>query len=187
MTLRSFLAAEFDARTRQWLERAWREVRQVGGSVRWVRPEGLHATLAFFGDVTREQVAALTEGIRTGAAGRGPIPVRVGGLGGFPQATRARVVWVGVEDPSGRLAELQVRLTERFSALGFAADERGFHPHVTLGRAKAAPVSIAPHREALAAAGVEATEGMIERVVLFQSTLEPDGARYTPLTIVNLE
>jgi 2'-5' RNA ligase len=187
--LRCFLAVDFDPGTQARLERVWGALREGSVPVRWVRREGLHATLAFFGDVSRATADALAHEVGEEVAHLPRIPVKLGGLGGFPHADKARVVWVGVEDPTHRLAEIQARLERRCQPLGFKPDERGFHPHVTLGRAKAAPVKVESLREAatdLSAAALAKTEGMIVRVVLFQSLLEPDGAVYVPLATFNL-
>jgi 2'-5' RNA ligase len=97
-----------------------------GRGVRWVRPEGLHLTLHFFGAVPAEArpriEAALAAGV---AAGGGPFELALEGLGAFPSPARARVVWVGAAGPGvERLVRLQRAVAEAVAAAGFPSEGR---------------------------------------------------------------
>ncbi len=154
----------------------------LGRGIRWVRPEGLHLTLHFFGVVPAEArpriEAALDAGV---AAGGGPFELALEGLGAFPSPARARVVWVGAAGPGvERLAHLQRAVTEAIAAAGFPLEERPFHAHLTLGRVEGAPP---PGLAAAIAAGAGRLLGrwVVDAVTLFKSELAPGGSRYTPL------
>ena len=70
------------------------DLRSRNWPVRWVRPEGIHLTLKFFGSVSEETAGQLIPALETAAAGIGPIPLSCSGLGSFPsgrQAIHARV------------------------------------------------------------------------------------------------
>lgn len=110
-------------------------VRERGLPVKWVRPESVHLTLKFLGDVEDarepELRAALTE-----AAGHGEprgVTLHTAGFGVFPDFKRPRVVWAGVT-PDPTLELLQHRVEQVFAPLGFPTDARPFRPHLTLGR-----------------------------------------------------
>ena len=79
--------------------------REVDG-VRWVRPESVHLTIKFLGDVDRARLGAIKEALR-GAVSGSAIPLRLTALGGFPRADRARVIWVGVDGDLAALSCLQ--------------------------------------------------------------------------------
>lgn len=185
-TTRCFAAVDFDGDTRQRLRHLLGQARDAEGAVRWVRPEGLHATLAFFGDQPPEQVLRLGDALEEAARGLGPLPVLVGGLGGFPSSKAARVVWVGVADPSSGLAALHADLSARFAAVGFVDDASRFHAHVTLGRVREGKVAVDRLQRHFHASDLAPVAGSVTRVILFASDLGPGGAVYTPLRAVNL-
>ncbi len=144
--------------------------------VRWTRPEGIHLTLKFLGEISAGQVAEVTESL----AGLGPFehfPVEVKGFGFFPSARHPRVFWVGVEAPPA-LAELAVRVEEATERLGFAREQRAFTPHLTLARFKSSRPR--PALEALAEQGAKSSLGRFEvsEFFLFESKLSPHGAEY---------
>jgi 2'-5' RNA ligase len=130
--------------------------------VRWVRPEGIHLTLKFLGDVDREQLPEIERALCSACAPHAPLELRVGALGCFPNARRPRVLWVGVQAPGERLVHLQRDVERAIIPLGYPADRRGFHPHLTLGRVKA-PRSAASRPNRKQAAGLDALGDSLER------------------------
>lgn len=112
------------------LERFSASVRSPGDGLLWSTPETWHITLQFLGETPAEKydrvVAAFGE-IRSPM-----VPVWVGGAGTFD---RAGVFWAGV-NVSPELRLLERKVTAATTPLGFAAEERPYHPHITLARAK---------------------------------------------------
>jgi 2'-5' RNA ligase len=96
--------------------------------LRLVRPELVHVTIKFLGDVPQEKVGAVAEAL--GRIKADPFPVRVLGMGAFP-GRAVRVVWLGL---TGNFQELYLNVEQALSPLGFSPEARGFSPHVTLGR-----------------------------------------------------
>ena len=145
--------------------------------LRWVNPQGLHLTLHFFGEIDDAAVAGLRSLWDDPGLASPPIPSSFGELGQFPERGAPRVVWVGFGRGAAEIVSYQQRLAARLAARGFAPDPRGFSPHVTLARNPGS--RLAPEWRA----GVEAPrlDFAIEHCVLFQSILEPRGARYVPL------
>src|SRR6185295_20141522 len=99
--------------------------------VRWVKPEGIHLTLKFYGEVMPERLDVIEEGLRYAVAGTGPIPLRITELGAFPTAARPRVLWIEVDAPPA-LELLQDRLERGGEEIGFPPEGVPFQPHVTL-------------------------------------------------------
>jgi 2'-5' RNA ligase len=112
-----------------------------GNVVRWVRPEGIHLTLKFYGDVRGERAADFHAGLeraaRLAGAGAAGTPLTLQGLGVFPNPSRPQVVWVGLEGDLGPLKRLQRAVEEEAEGLGYPPDGRPFAPHLTLGRVRA--------------------------------------------------
>lgn len=118
------------------MERAAERIRARAFPIRWVRPEGVHVTLKFLGEVVEGRVPEVTSAVESGVADLSPFRMEARGFGAFPTPRRPRVVWIGVE-PSEALRTLQARVERALETLGFAPEGRPFHPHLTLGRAKA--------------------------------------------------
>jgi 2'-5' RNA ligase len=145
--------------------------------LRLVKPELVHITLKFLGDVPQETVAAVAEAL--GGVKAAPFPVRVNGMGAFPGRT-VRVVWLGLE---GDFKELHEGIEKATGPLGFAAEERGFSPHVTLGRV-AWPSSEMSRRLSLKMAefaDLDLGSFTVDRFFLKKSTLTRGGPIYEDL------
>jgi 2'-5' RNA ligase len=153
-------------------------------SVRWGRPEGIHLTLKFLGDTPTDRLPEIKRALTAVARHAPPCTFTVGELGCFPNPRRPRVVWVGVQEPTGRLAALQDAIEEVMAPLGYPPEGRGFTPHLTLGR-----VGRRTSRNDAARVGEIVTEtevGSLGEVpaghfALIRSVLKPTGAEYTPL------
>jgi 2'-5' RNA ligase len=174
--MRLFLAIDLPPRVRDAVAEVQERTRRSCPGWRWVRPEGIHLTLRFLGEVTPADEARQRETWRRAVAGHPRVRFDVGGLGVFPGGGRPRVLWLGVKDasPAGDLAALAEALEETARELGFEPDERPFRAHLTLARAEreGRPVSPAPGGALLA------SDLVADEVVLFQSELGPGGARY---------
>lgn len=153
-------------------------------SVRWVRPVGIHLTLQFLGATPTERLPAIQEALAAVARNTPICRFTVGELGCFPNPRRPRVIWVGVQEPSGRLAALQDAVEEAMAHFGYTPEGRGFTPHLTLGRVQrhASNREAAQVGEAIAATPVgQLAEVVADRFALIRSVLQPTGAEYTTL------
>ncbi|MGH7701827.1 MAG: RNA 2',3'-cyclic phosphodiesterase [Gemmatimonadales bacterium] len=101
--------------------------------VKWVREEGLHLTLKFFGEVAAERAGEIATALGAAAAGTPVLDLGLSGIGVFPNPRRPRVLWVGLEGPVA-LELLADRVERQCQAIGFPVDGKPFQPHVTLGR-----------------------------------------------------
>ena len=154
---------------------------------RWVPPEQIHLTLKFLGNVPAEQVAMITQAMARAVQGQPAFTLRAQSLGCFPHASRPRVLWVGLADPSQALAHLNERLTTALLPLGFPPEEHPFHPHLTLARAhngirshQLLPVLQAYQNRCFGAFAVT-------QLQLFQSKLQRGGALHIILRSVTLQ
>jgi len=144
--------------------------------MKWTRPEGIHLTLKFLGEISTQQVAQVTQAL-AGLGSLEPFVLQVKGFGFFPDALRPRVLWVGVEAPPA-LGQLAHRVETAMNRLGFAAEGRTFAPHLTLARFKVSR----PRPELVAL--LEPKRGLIlgrfevSEFFLFESRLSPSGAQY---------
>src|SRR5215468_8405265 len=104
--------------------------------VGWVPPANLHVTLKFLGWSSADVVEAVRDRLLVAMAGMKGFELQARGAGGFPSDGSARVLWVGLHDPSGALAPLADRVDGQMAELGYPRETRSFHPHITVGRVK---------------------------------------------------
>lgn len=109
---------------------------RLGVRVGWVPPANLHVTLKFLGWSSPDVVDVIRDRVLAIAAGTRGFELVARGAGGFPGDGHARILWIGLVDASGILAPLAERIDREMTALGYAAEGRPFHPHVTVGRVK---------------------------------------------------
>lgn len=100
----------------------------------WSRETNLHFTLKFVGEIQRNSVAEFSNAVSRAVKGVAPISVVLEGTGVFPKRRDPRVLWLGIADPEGRLADLHSRVERECFAVGFPKEQRPFHPHLTLAR-----------------------------------------------------
>lgn len=105
----------------------------VGDPIRWVAAENMHITLKFFGDVSSANIQRIYDIVKAEANYINPFEISLGDFGVFPDLTKPRVIWTGVQGPD-ELFNFQRRVDLETARLGYASDRRPFFPHITLGR-----------------------------------------------------
>lgn len=188
--LRAFIAVELPPGASLALGRTLQDLQAAApGGVRWVRPEGIHLTLKFLGNIGTNSVGPISQAMSRCAASVAPFDLFLSELGAFPNLKAPRVIWIGLGGALDVLLGLQEALEGEMESLGFAREGRSFSPHLTLGRAREGMPSSQRRRvgEVLASASVDIKEELpVEEIALIKSTLTPSGAIYTPLFSVPL-
>jgi 2'-5' RNA ligase len=144
--------------------------------VRWLRPEQMHLTLSFLGNVSPGVEETLRE--KLGAIHFGPFFLPIVGIGVFPAKSRPNVIWAGVGAGHPHLFQLHKRVQEAALAAGLEPDLRSFHPHITIARCKEVSAeSVRPFLKAHADLDLGLVR--IERFSLYSSRPGPFGSVYT--------
>ena len=176
--MRLFVAVEIPEPHRRSVERAIQPLRlSLRGAVRWVPRESWHATLKFLGEVPDARVPEASSIIGRTASATAPTVTSLTAVGAFPSMTRARVLWVGLDDPGGRLAELAAALEEALGAAGFRQESRPLRLHLTLARIRV-PLDIAAAVDKGRPYTFEPEPFPVDDAVLFRSILGRGGAVY---------
>jgi len=175
--IRAFVAIDLDNAARRAAAGVLSRLRSGpdAGAVRWVRPEALHVTLRFLGNIDASRVAPLARAVGAELARVAPFELALGAVALFPTPRRPRVVALELE-PEARVAELAAAVERGAVAAGFAPEPRRFRAHLTLGRIPGARPPALP-----GAADAPGARFRVGEAVLFRSDLSPSGARYTPL------
>jgi len=184
--LRTFVAVEIPEEVRAALAAVQSHLRQRRVRARWVRPQGMHLTLKFLGDIPADQIPSVADALQTAAGGHVGFSLTAAGIGVFPALRRPRVVWAGFSGGTGPLADLQASVEERLAAAGFPREDRPFRAHLTIGRCSEAVAPAVVGEAVNSFAGRRFGEFDVRELVLFQSELKPDGPVYTALARVKL-
>ena len=174
--IRSFIAIPLSAAVKSAAGTIQNRLKQELPKVRWTRPETMHLTLHFFGDISEESLDKAGSVMVSIESLFRPFSMTLSGVGAFPSANRARVFWIGIK--CDELVRLHTALRDRLRESGFAVERRNFHPHITLGRSRGdgrnARHILSPEEHTLAG------EMTVDRLVLYESELLPTGAVHRP-------
>jgi 2'-5' RNA ligase len=183
--VRLFVALEIPSAVRENLAALINELRAGDASssknkARWVRPENLHVTLKFIGNVDSGKLDATRASLAEVRAGRS-VELHFRGLGFFPNEKRPRVLWAGLE-ASPKLATLAADIDARLEKVGTPRETREFSPHLTLARFD--PPGISEKLRAAALENATREFGVVRtgEFHLFESKTRPTGAEYTRLS-----
>jgi 2'-5' RNA ligase len=184
--IRAFLAIELPGSLHPTLARVQERLKKSGADVRWVPVGNIHLTLKFLGQLPEDGVKPLTEAARGVAAGQAPFRLQVTGAGAFPTVRNPRVIWLGIGGDLPVLAPLYHRLEAAFASLGHLPEDRPFHPHLTLGRVRSPAGRDRLSRMLQELPPVDSPPFPVSEIVLFRSTLSPQGSTYTALQVIPL-
>lgn len=185
--MRVFVAINIPERIKKELVRVQDLFRGSDIPVRWVRPEGLHITLKFLGEVEEKGMRDVVRVMEEAAQGATRFTLELTEVGAFPNAQYPRIIWMGIADASGELQRIQQRIESGFEELDFEPEGRDYTPHLTLGRvvtsrARGQLIRILHAEKKQHGGAFEVTA-----VDLMQSTLLPTGAEYALLESILLQ
>ena len=182
--MRLFVAVDLDEPARSAIVRQQARLRALvpGASLRWVRPEQLHITLAFLGEVDDARVGAIVA-IFAPAINQARFELRLGGLGVFPPRGAPRTLWIESHDP--QLNDLRSEIAGRLDRVGLRLDSRSFSSHVTIARWK---MSRSGDRSSLLSIQLPKPLAYVsvDHATLYQSRLSSAGPIYTERARVNV-
>ena len=132
--MRTFVAIDLPSEIRREIARLLGLLRPAASQVRWARPENLHVTLKFIGELPTETLPEATSRLASIHLPE-PFSLQVRGAGYFPNERAPRVIWLGLESGPA-LSALASQVEEVLHPLGIPREKRPFAPHLTLGRLK---------------------------------------------------
>lgn len=184
--IRTFLAVDLPDSLRPQLALVQGELKRSQADVRWVAVGNIHLTLKFFGNLPDTEVDPIAQAAREVTAKQEPFQLQITDAGAFPSVKSPRVIWLGLGGDLIPLAQMYNKLEKAFAALGHLPEGRPFNPHLTLGRVKS------PQNRHRLAKLLETLPPLnwppfkVGEIILFKSTLTPQGSIYTPLQVVPL-
>lgn len=180
--MRVFLALELPAAIKDYLSMTIKALSRRVSGVKWVKAEGLHVTLKFFGELDEIKVQDIGEALQGIHKQYVAIPMQLREISAFPYVMLPRVIIVTFQEGVDNVNTIFHDIENRLAAVGIQKEKRSFTPHITIGRVKGvAPLlkrDVPP---------LEEKKFLIDTLVLYQSTLTQDGALHTPLREIKLE
>jgi RNA 2',3'-cyclic 3'-phosphodiesterase len=176
---RVFCAVELPPEVRAQLEdhiaRLRKQIPDVAAS--WSRVENIHLTLKFFGNVAVDRIETISRAIDRAVKEFSPFAIDVGKTGAF----RTQVLWIGVNDPSGKLSAIHKQIEEKCAAEGFEKEDRAYRPHLTIARLRR-PEGARHLADTHKQMRFENLAVAVKEVVVFRSELSPKGSKYTTIS-----
>lgn len=183
--LRLFVAVKTGNEIREKMSSLVALLKQSGAEVKWVKPENLHITLKFLGDVPLARLEEVKGALGQIRGSR--FSLEIASVGALPNAKKPRVIFAGSGAGADRLKALAGEVETAFTAIGFVPEYRDFLAHLTLGRAKG-PKNAGKLAEKMnSQAGVIFGKLSVDAVSLYKSDLGPHGPTYTILAEQPLE
>ena len=179
--IRAFIAIKLPDAVISSLGQLQQSIRKFGFHIRWVRPENIHLTLQFLGDVKVSQLSRIRFAMQAAAVECKPMTLNAKGVGVFPNLRRPRVLWAGISGAIQPLFAYRQRLTEELALLGFATEKKPFKAHVTLGRFKHGGDYQQLARVMKELGDYHSADFHVTESALFKSNLRKSGAVYTQL------
>jgi 2'-5' RNA ligase len=182
MEIRSFLAFELPEPIKKIVIQVSGEIRKSSLDVRWVRPEFIHLTVVFMGDIQSDQIPLMGEPLNAVCSNHEPFKISLKPMGCFPNSRNPRVIWLGIDGDLERMSRFRDDLQHALSPFGIKEEERAFRPHLTLGRFKKPGKRQTELEQILATYRDLASPACtLGELVLFRSDLKPGGAVYTKM------
>jgi 2'-5' RNA ligase len=178
---RVFCAVELpdDVRVRlqEHIARLRKEVPDAAAS--WSRVENIHLTLKFFGNVALDRIPKISAAATQTTEQFSKFQIGVGNTGVFPRASRAQVLWIGVNDPAGKLSALQQQFETECVVEGFEKEDRAYRPHLTIARLRRPERRLADTHLQLT---FEPIVVPLHELIVFRSELSSKGSKYTSIS-----
>ncbi|MCD5401288.1 RNA 2',3'-cyclic phosphodiesterase [candidate division NPL-UPA2 bacterium] len=183
MKIRTFIAIELSPDIQSKLAALQEALKKSGADVKWVEPENIHLTLKFLGHISEPQLKDVFKAADESIKETAPFSLLFSGLGAFPELDSPRVVWVGVREGQEILSRINQSLENILKRNGFPAEEREYHPHLTVGRVKSS------QNKAQLIGSLKSEKdcyiGSMEakKITVMQSILKLKGPKYKPLHV----
>jgi len=184
--IRSFIAIPLPESMKAHIRKIQDNIRSKGLKLRLVKPENIHLTLKFLGDIPLPGIDAVSGAIAQTSENFKPVTLGAKGIGVFPGIKNPRILWVGLKGETHSLIQFQQSLEENLIPLGFEKEKRSFKAHLTIARIKdrVSPKDLLQVIEKYG--NIESETFTAHEIILYQSFLKPTGAVYTKLKAISL-
>jgi 2'-5' RNA ligase len=183
--MRCFIAVKISAEQRNRIAALIDDFRREDVRVKWVKPENLHVTLKFLGEVDERNFPDMFAALEKSLTSCKEFDFCLKGLGCFPDTRRPRVIWVGIDEGADELKKVARDIDQIMCEFGFKPEKRGFSAHLTIGRVKD-PRGIEVLTNRFDDIKFESDSCTIDEIIFYQSILKREGPTYIPQKRIKL-
>jgi len=187
--MRTFIAIELPHEIKDSLARLQAQLKTAGADVKWVESKNIHLTLKFLGEVDEKKLLKLQQVLEEIVRSKTCFTIRLAALGAFPRMSSPRVIWVGIDKGEKETQEIAKDLEDALWKLGIPKEDRPFSSHITIGRTRSglhAGDLAAQINNLSTSVSQEPQEYPVKTIMLFKSTLTPQGPLYEILKEAHL-
>lgn len=182
--MRVFIGIKFDTSTIEKIIQRLKPFKKLSTPIRWVKPENIHLTLKFIGEVDEKKRSQIEEALNAIEIQADSVEISISGFGKFGRKEDLNIFWAGIKN-NPELTELYKKIEHSLEKINIDRETRSFKPHLTLGRNRKRFnfKSFFPLIEKYA--DLPIVTYTAKRFQLFQSVLSPQGPAYTILKEIN--
>ena len=185
-SIRTFIAFDTPEEIKKEMSFLQARLKDSHADVKWELESKFHVTIKFLGNVDESKLPKVISKCQSIIEKTTCFEVDYENLGCFPNIKHPRVIWIGCKNENGELFTLKQSLDNVLLPLGFDIEERGFHPHITLGRVRTSKglQNLIPMLENLT---FERRKASINEILIMKSILKPEGSIYSVLKTIKLK
>lgn len=178
--MRTFIGVNISNEIKMELSRIQNVLKEMNLDVKWVKPENMHITLKFLGEIQKEKIKILQNDLTSVANRFKPFEINISGLGTFPDLRRPRVIWIGIDRGGSELKKMAIFIENNLANIGLAKEDKKFSAHLTLGRVRTTR-NIERLKDKVEKLDIRPLSCVVDRFILFRSTLTQQGPIYTSI------
>jgi len=154
--------------------------------IRWIPAENMHLTLKFFGDTPGKQVPDIVHALRQAVANQPSFKLVLNRTGVFGSKHNPRVIWLGFEE-NPEINQMKSNIVSSLEEIGLYEDRQNFVPHLTIARIKRLSDKVYFQKVIDTYKDRFYQEILCDKLILYESILEPAGARYKVIEVFSLK
>ena len=185
--IRIFIAIEIPSSIKEKISDFQEELKKEHARISWVKPDNIHITLKFLGNVTEDKIDAIGNAVEIAVAQIKSFQIEITNVGAFPNYEKPRVIWVGAQSESDLLKITAKQIDNELHQLGFELEKRSFKAHLTLGRVKGLHGIDGVINKLKQGQGFKGGSFKVHEIVVMRSDLKPTGAVYTSLKRITIK
>jgi len=187
LRMRTFIAIEIPDGIKKEMAKTQEQLKRSGADAGWPRPEGIHLTLKFLGEVLEARIDEIKNTLDRAVGAMSRFRLEIAGADAFPNSKNPRVIWLGVSGDIDKLEALWRSVEVSMTAMGFDREERAFSPHVTLARIRYLRPRYSWQKAIESIKDIRLAGFEVDHISLMKSELKPSGAVYTEIARADLQ
>lgn len=182
--MRLFVAVDLDSEIRKKVTEIQNTIRRTGSNVKFVKPENLHFTVKFLGEVPDERAKEIGTQLCESVSEFGSFDISVEGFGYFGSPRHVKTLWLGVKKGENIFLNLMKAVNSKLKHVKM--NRYAPSVHLTTGRVRSGENREKLLREIKRMKNVKVGEMTVKNVKLKKSVLDKTGPEYSDVKVCKL-